>query len=127
MTGVQTCALPISPEELLAKRQALATSIEQAEARLNAAADALALSETALRLAEENERRAERTASEAREARARSEALAEAAVFRVDAAADRILSEMELDPAALLETLEADRSEERRVGKECRSRWSPYQ
>ena len=22
--------------------------------------------------------------------------------------------------------LEADRSEERRVGKECRSRWSPY-
>ena len=23
--------------------------------------------------------------------------------------------------------LEADRSEERRVGKECRSRWSPYQ
>ena len=97
-----------APEELLAKRQALATSIEQAEARLNAAADALALSETALRLAEENERRAERTASEAREARARSEALAEAAVFRVDAAADRILSEMELDPAALLETLEAD-------------------
>ena len=23
-------------------------------------------------------------------------------------------------------TLDADRSEERRVGKECRSRWSPY-
>src|SRR2546426_12693688 len=25
-----------------------------------------------------------------------------------------------------LEPLELDRSEERRVGKECRSRWSPY-
>ena len=26
----------------------------------------------------------------------------------------------------LLEALTFDRSEERRVGKECRSRWSPY-
>ena len=25
-----------------------------------------------------------------------------------------------------VEALNADRSEERRVGKECRSRWSPY-
>ena len=25
-----------------------------------------------------------------------------------------------------LQKLEGDRSEERRVGKECRSRWSPY-
>ena len=28
--------------------------------------------------------------------------------------------------AAQPELLEAERSEERRVGKECRSRWSPY-
>src|SRR2546430_17131341 len=28
--------------------------------------------------------------------------------------------------AALPPDVEADRSEERRVGKECRSRWSPY-
>ena len=27
---------------------------------------------------------------------------------------------------AKLEGISADRSEERRVGKECRSRWSPY-
>ena len=26
----------------------------------------------------------------------------------------------------LCKALKADRSEERRVGKECRSRWSPY-
>ena len=97
-----------APEELLAKREALAQSIEQAEGRRNAAADALAVGETALRQEEESERRAERAASEAREARARSEALAEAAVFRVDATADRIREEMELEPAALLETLEAD-------------------
>jgi chromosome segregation protein len=61
-----------------------------------------------MRQAEESERRAERAASEAREARARSEALAEAAVFRVEATADRIREEMDLEPAALLETLEAD-------------------
>src|SRR2546426_8806404 len=29
-------------------------------------------------------------------------------------------------PAAALELLDPMRSEERRVGKECRSRWSPY-
>ena len=29
------------------------------------------------------------------------------------------------EDAAMVET-EAERSEERRVGKECRSRWSPY-
>jgi chromosome segregation protein len=97
-----------APDELLAKREALAGSIEKAEARRNAAADALTVGETAMRQAEENERRAERGASEAREARARSEALAEAAGFRVEAAADRIREEMELEPAALLETLEAD-------------------
>ena len=101
-------AATTAPEELVAKREALATSIEQAEARRNSAADALALGETAMRQAEEDERGAERAASEAREARARSEALAEAAGFRVEAAADRIREEMELEPAALLETLGAD-------------------
>ena len=31
------------------------------------------------------------------------------------------------EPASvLLERIKAERSEERRVGKECRSRWSPY-
>ena len=31
-----------------------------------------------------------------------------------------------MNPAALINLLLAERSEERRVGKECRSRWSPY-
>ena len=30
------------------------------------------------------------------------------------------------DDIPLIKTIEEDRSEERRVGKECRSRWSPY-
>ena len=39
------------------------------------------------------------------------------------------LMEMEIDADQMnkiYETLESMRSEERRVGKECRSRWSPY-
>ena len=31
-----------------------------------------------------------------------------------------------LEKQGLLEKAHAERSEERRVGKECRSRWSPY-
>src|SRR5437868_1221722 len=43
----------------------------------------------------------------------------------------RLLADIELhgvagDQPGMFELLE-DRSEERRVGKECRSRWSPYQ
>ena len=32
----------------------------------------------------------------------------------------------EYEPAPLRVARQAERSEERRVGKECRSRWSPY-
>ena len=37
----------------------------------------------------------------------------------------KLLNELEKD-RSLLELLSENRSEERRVGKECRSRWSPY-
>ena len=36
------------------------------------------------------------------------------------------LSDPEDDSYFLDDDYESDRSEERRVGKECRSRWSPY-
>src|SRR3712207_7095900 len=39
-------------------------------------------------------------------------------------AGEWVVSELELVEPGLY--LEVDRSEERRVGKECRSRWSPY-
>src|SRR3712207_29462 len=44
---------------------------------------------------------------------------------RCDRAAAVFLAAFHHDPA-LLDPIRAVRSEERRVGKECRSRWSPY-
>jgi len=101
-------AATTAPEEIIAKREELAKSLDKADGRRRAAADALAAGETARRSAEVAEREAEREASQAREARARADAVTEAAAFRVTAAADRIREEMELEPGALLETLEAD-------------------
>ncbi len=98
----------LAPDEIIAKRNELAKSIDAAEQRRKAAADALAVGETALREAENAERTAERLASEAREARARCEAVSEAATARVEAAAERIREDMALEPDSLLETLEAD-------------------
>lgn len=97
-----------APNEIIARRDELAKAIEKAESRRNDASDALAIGETALRDAESMERQTERAASDARETRARVDAMAEAATDRVNTAAERIREEMELEPTALLETLEAD-------------------
>ncbi len=97
-----------APEEIAAKREELTEAIEAAEERRKAAADVLAEAESALREAEHNERDAERLASEAREARARSEARADAARETVTYAAERIMEEQEVNPAQLLERLDAD-------------------
>jgi chromosome segregation protein len=93
------------PAELAAKRAELDGSIATAEARRAKAADALAVAETALREAVAVERDAERTASEAREARARVEARADAAQETVERAAERIAEEQEMTPVQLLESL----------------------
>ncbi|WP_412551192.1 chromosome segregation protein SMC [Shimia sp. MIT910701] len=97
-----------APEEIAAKREELTEAIEAAEERRKAAADVLAEAEAALREAEHNERDAERLASEAREARARSEARADAARETVTYAAERIMEEQEVNPAQLLERLDVD-------------------
>ncbi len=97
-----------APEEIAAKREELTDAIEEAEGRRRTAADALAEAETASREAEHAARDAERLASEAREARARSEARADAARETVAYAAERIMEEQELSPAALLESLDVD-------------------
>ncbi len=97
-----------APTEIAAKRDELGKAIEVAEKRLRAAGDALALGETALRQAEQAERDAERAASNARESRARADAVADAARVQVDAAAERIREEMEISPDKLLEQLETD-------------------
>lgn len=97
-----------APEEITAKREELTEAIEAAEERRKTAADVLAEAEAALREAEHNERDAERLASEAREARARSEARADAARETVTYAAERIMEEQEVNPAQLLERLDVD-------------------
>ncbi|PZQ98103.1 MAG: chromosome segregation protein SMC [Cereibacter sphaeroides] len=96
------------PQDIAARREALAEAITTAEARQAAAADALSAAEGHLRDAQGAERDAERAGSEAREARARAEARHDAARATVDLAAERIREETELEPAALLESLEAD-------------------
>lgn len=97
-----------APEELRVKRDELGKAISQAEARLATATDALSVGEGELRKSEQAERDAERASSEAREGRARSEAVSEAAQIQVNTAADRIREEMQLEPQALLDLLEAD-------------------
>lgn len=97
-----------APAEIAAKRAELGEAIDAAETRRRAAADRLAGAETALREATDHERAAERAASEAREARARAEARTEAARESVAHAVERIHEETELDPAALLQSLDAD-------------------
>ncbi|MBL4806046.1 MAG: AAA family ATPase [Rhodobacteraceae bacterium] len=97
-----------APVEIAARRDEMRKGVDKAEARRKLAADALASGETALRLAEDAERNAERGASDAREARGRADAVTEAARIRVDVAAERVVEETGVAPAVLLETLEAD-------------------
>jgi len=93
------------PGEIAEMREELNDQIAEAETRKSEATEALVVAEGILREAVHTEREAERLASEAREARARSEARTEAARETVDATAERILEEMQLAPEALLEKL----------------------
>ncbi len=97
-----------APEVIAAKRDELSKSIATAQDRLKAGSDALAVAETALRNAENAERESERAASGAREARARADAVSDAARIQVSTAADRIHEELETDPASLLGQLDID-------------------
>ena len=96
------------PVELGQTRDALSNDITKAEARRAEATDILSKADAVLREAVTQEREAERVAGEAREARARSDARAEAARDRQSQAAARITEELEVTPEALLETLDAD-------------------
>ena len=95
-----------APEEIAAKREDLGHEISNAEARKAEAADRLSAAESALRDAVLAERDAERLASEAREARAGSEARADAARETVAYAAERIAEDQQLTPNQLLTQLD---------------------
>ena len=97
-----------APEDIAIKREELADAIQDADDRRAKAADTLATGETALRETTVAERDAERLASEAREARARSEARADAAKETAQAAAERIMEAQEATPDKLLEQLDVD-------------------
>ena len=97
-----------APGELDAKRDELARAISEAEARRAQALDALTAAEGSLREAMTNERDAERTAGEGREARARAEARVEAAREAVGFAAERIAEDLETTPQGLLDDLDTD-------------------
>jgi chromosome segregation protein len=94
------------PGEIAETREELNEQITDAEARKAEASDALVAAEAVLREAVHNERECERLASEAREARARSEARTEAARETVEATAERIDEVMQMEPAELLEQLQ---------------------
>jgi chromosome segregation protein len=94
------------PAEIAEQREALGVQITGADSRRAAADDALAAAETALREATVAEREAERDASEAREARARSDARAEAARETVALAAERISEDSRMTPNQLLTSLD---------------------
>jgi len=96
------------PEDIAIKREELADAIQDADDRRAKAADTLAIGETALRETTVAERDAERLASEAREARARSEARADAAKETAQAATERIMEAQETTPDKLLEQLDVD-------------------
>ena len=102
----ELAAAVAAPEEIAAQRAELADAIDEAEARRKQAADVLAEADTALRDAAGQERDAERLASEAREARARSEARSDAAKETVVYAAERIMEAQDVTPADLLESLD---------------------
>ncbi|MCA8867104.1 MAG: chromosome segregation protein SMC [Rhodobacteraceae bacterium] len=101
-------AASAGPGEIAARREKLNGSIQEAEARRARAGDALAEGEAALRNAITAEREAERQAGEAREGRARADAMRDAARQQAAAAVDRIDEELGIAPSALLEMLGGD-------------------
>ena len=96
------------PAEIEKKRAELDSAVEGAGERDKLARDALAVGETALADAVSDERAAEREASDAREDRARADALAKAAQDRVAAAALRIGEDLDTTPEELANSLEVD-------------------
>lgn len=94
------------PELLAEKRRDMAEAEAGYRDRLDRARVALAEADTALRLAADAEREAERRASDAREARASRQARAEAAQEAEIAARARIAEEVQTTPQDLLASLE---------------------
>ncbi|MGB5865538.1 MAG: chromosome segregation protein SMC [Sulfitobacter sp.] len=97
-----------APSEIAAQRSVLSEEIKKSKARRAEATDKLGQAEAGLRDATLAEREAERTASHAREARARAEAFSDAAKETVAATAERIAEDQQLTPNQLLTRLDVN-------------------
>ena len=98
----------LKPVEIAHNKTKIGASIETAQARLKEAGDALAQGETTLRKCVQNERDAERAASEEREERAVSQAKSDAAQDQRARASARIKEELGQTPQLLLAKLNRD-------------------
>ena len=95
-----------APEEYVRNRVRLQDLIRECETRCKQSASALSGAEEQLRIATVRERDSERANSHAREARARAEALEEAAAERAESLLARIAEERCSDPEKLVAELE---------------------
>lgn len=99
--GAEKATLEEVPGQIILKRRALALEIEGAEAKRKEAADTLALAETGQGDSDRLAREALQALSEAREARARSEARLEAARDRLATLVRQIADALECQPSDL--------------------------
>ena len=100
------------PQKLADKRGALLDAIATAETSRNQAADARTEAENILALADRAVKAADTALSSAREERARSQALSESAVARIDELRTRIRDELDAAPEDLSERAELKDGEE---------------
>src|ERR1051326_4987591 len=114
-------------ERRLERRQRLALARERGGAREDVVLHVRVVDAALLDLGHRADERLVGRAHQGRALLALLESLAERALEElVDAAEDRRERAAREALVLLVEEAERDRSEERRVGKECRSRWSPY-
>jgi chromosome segregation protein len=100
------------PEKIVGKRNALLEAIGTADAARKEAADARTEAENVLSAADKAAKAADAALSSAREDRARSQALSESAVARIDELRGRIRDELEATPDELPEQAEIKDGEE---------------
>ena len=100
------------PAEIAALHDGLGAALAEAEAKRRQAADALAAGETGLRNAAREARTAEHDLGEAREARARLDAMKASAHERADELRGRIREALECEPEGVLERAELAEGDE---------------
>jgi len=110
--GEELAALEAVPGRIIEKRNALLEAIGTADASRKKAAGARAEAESVLAAADKASKAADAALSTAREDRARSQALSESAVARIEELRNRIRDELESTPDELPEQAEIEDGEE---------------